>query len=553
MTRTCSRACCSRSWSALGFDRSYPTLVREIRELGLRPVCECCQAGAVKLTVGLEHEPGEELQLDWLELSETPWGEKAYVLVGALSHSGRLRGCFCGGRELPAPGRGAGRRAAPAGRHAPARGGPTGWQRSSTPARTGCGPRRRRWPSTTAFRSRSARRTRPQRKGVVEKAIQYRDAVVVALGAGVDAGAGAGRPGSLVRGGVRSPPPRPEHRRQSSRPASRCWRCRSCRSRPSTARQRVVSREALVEFETNRYSVAPGHAGATVEVRARLGELHLEIYTPAGRRIARHRRALAGAGQTIRTARARPRARAGRARAVHHPQGVPAQTEPAARRAGAGRGRPPPRRAARRRGRRSGAATRGSRRWPDDDRLPAHLQPRDRPRAGHPAARRLMGPRGDPRAPRRARDRRRRPVAITLTPEQARELGFELLAAAEHADRTTTPQPKETTRDDRPHLPAAARAPRLPQAPGRRRAARRARSSTPSRASPATPSSCTTCSHVEVTATEQRRLDGRLRFASFPQHKTLEQFDFAAQPRSTAASSRSSRRCGSSRRRPTCC
>jgi len=32
----------------------------------------------------------------------------------------------------------------------------------------------------------------------------------------------------------------------------------------------------------------------------------------------------------------------------------------------------------------------------------------------------------------------RRPVAITLTPEQARELGFELLAAAEHAQRTTT-------------------------------------------------------------------------------------------------------------------
>jgi hypothetical protein len=33
----------------------------------------------------------------------------------------------------------------------------------------------------------------------------------------------------------------------------------------------------------------------------------------------------------------------------------------------------------------------------------------------------------------------RRPVAITLTPEQARELAFELLAAAEHAQRTTTP------------------------------------------------------------------------------------------------------------------
>jgi hypothetical protein len=34
----------------------------------------------------------------------------------------------------------------------------------------------------------------------------------------------------------------------------------------------------------------------------------------------------------------------------------------------------------------------------------------------------------------------RRPVAVTLTPELARELGFQLLAAAEHAARTTTPQ-----------------------------------------------------------------------------------------------------------------
>jgi hypothetical protein len=32
----------------------------------------------------------------------------------------------------------------------------------------------------------------------------------------------------------------------------------------------------------------------------------------------------------------------------------------------------------------------------------------------------------------------RRPVAITLTPEQARELGSGLLAASEHAQRTTT-------------------------------------------------------------------------------------------------------------------
>lgn len=85
----------------LGFCRSYPTLVRELRRLELRPVCECCRAGGVKLTVELEHEPGEELQIDWLELSQTPWGCKAYVLVGALSHSGRLRGCFSDGESFP--------------------------------------------------------------------------------------------------------------------------------------------------------------------------------------------------------------------------------------------------------------------------------------------------------------------------------------------------------------------------------------------------------------------------------------------------------------------
>ena len=37
------------------------------------------------------------------------------------------------------------------------------------------------------------------------------------------------------------------------------------------------------------------------QARARLGELCLEIYTPSGHRIARHRRALSGAVQTIRT------------------------------------------------------------------------------------------------------------------------------------------------------------------------------------------------------------------------------------------------------------
>jgi hypothetical protein len=53
------------------------------------------------LTVELVHEPGEELQLDWLELEQTPWGEKAYALVGALSHSGRIRAALAAGQSFP--------------------------------------------------------------------------------------------------------------------------------------------------------------------------------------------------------------------------------------------------------------------------------------------------------------------------------------------------------------------------------------------------------------------------------------------------------------------
>jgi DNA replication protein DnaC len=55
---------------------------------------------------------------------------------------------------------------------------------------------------------------------------------------------------------------------------------------------------------------------------------------------------------------------------------------------------------------------------------------------------------------------------------------------------------------------------------------------------------------VEVAATQERRLASRLRLAGFPSTKTLGEFDFTAQP-PIAGSSRSSRRCGSSRRRPT--
>lgn len=65
--------------------------------------------------------------------------------------------------------------------------------------------------------------------------------------------------------------------------------------------QRVCSRSALIAFDGNHYSVAPAHAGQRLEVRARVGEPLLQIFTTAGTQTATHRRALSGAGQTIRS------------------------------------------------------------------------------------------------------------------------------------------------------------------------------------------------------------------------------------------------------------
>ena len=76
----------------LGYKASYPTFVRRIRHGGLRPECQACSPGRVHTDI--EHPSGEEIQWDWLELRETPWGAKAFVLVGVLSHSGRLRCWF---------------------------------------------------------------------------------------------------------------------------------------------------------------------------------------------------------------------------------------------------------------------------------------------------------------------------------------------------------------------------------------------------------------------------------------------------------------------------
>ena len=76
----------------LGYDRSYPTFVRQLRERGLRPHCEACAGVKGRDTIEIDHPAGEEIQWDWFERRRAPWGGTAYVLLGTLPHSSRTRG-----------------------------------------------------------------------------------------------------------------------------------------------------------------------------------------------------------------------------------------------------------------------------------------------------------------------------------------------------------------------------------------------------------------------------------------------------------------------------
>ena len=288
-----------RELRGLGFERSYPTLTRELRRLELRPVCEVCRRGGHRLTVELAHEPGEELQLDWLELPETPWGEPAHVFVGALSHSGRIRAVLSDGEDfahLVGALDGVLRRLGGTARC---------WRtdRMSTIVEPGSG----RLRAEAAELAKHYGATvlvcpprRAQRKGVVEAAIRY-------LQRSWWRTAEVSTPGSVQASLDRWCLEVADQRRRdgltvAARAAAEPLQPLPPIAYPAELRvERVVSSSALVAFEGNRYSVPPTLAGQTAAVLARLGEPMLRVVSAAGVLVATHRRLPAGAGQILRT------------------------------------------------------------------------------------------------------------------------------------------------------------------------------------------------------------------------------------------------------------
>jgi hypothetical protein len=51
-------------------------------------------------TIDIDHPAGEEIQWDWFERRRAPWGGTAYVLLGTLPHSGRVRGVLAERMDL---------------------------------------------------------------------------------------------------------------------------------------------------------------------------------------------------------------------------------------------------------------------------------------------------------------------------------------------------------------------------------------------------------------------------------------------------------------------
>ena len=283
---------------ALGYAQSYPTLVRKIRDRGLRPSCGACAGTRGRARAIIDHPPGEECQWDWLELRDTPWQSKALVLVGVLSYSGVFRAWVTSSADQPHLIEGIDqvlRRLGGTARR---------WRvdRMATVIVPGTGRLQSSFVPVAKHYGVGVDPCpprHPQRKGVVEKAIHYisqrwwRTAPVASIAQAQDSldefcqrvgdsrRRGESTVGELaVTEGLLELPP-------FAYPAD------------GTLTRRVAS-NGLVSVWGNRYSVPPGVIGTRVTIRWRLGDPTIDMLSESGRLVATHRKVSRGLGRTVR-------------------------------------------------------------------------------------------------------------------------------------------------------------------------------------------------------------------------------------------------------------
>lgn len=291
----------------LGYAGSYQTLTRQIRDRGLRPACAECAHVTKRANAVIAHPPGEETQFDWLELPDAPaqWGfptKRAFLLVGSLSHSGVWRAVLSPSMDLP---------------HLLAAmttllglmGGLSRvWRfdRMTTVLKAGTSDLTPMFAAFAKHHGIQVVACRPRsgnRKGVVEKnnhtAAQrwWRNlADELTL--------------EQAQASVQAFATRQDQRRRESQTgsttAAAMFAAERLRPLPVgvfpvvVSEQRTATRQALIDWRGNRYSVPPELAAAKVTVQQRLGGTTIDIATASGTVVARHALAQPGLGVTVR-------------------------------------------------------------------------------------------------------------------------------------------------------------------------------------------------------------------------------------------------------------
>ncbi|MDO5735224.1 MAG: hypothetical protein Q4P15_01980 [Propionibacteriaceae bacterium] len=255
----------------------------------------------------IAHPPGEETQFDWVELPDAPpgWGfptKRAYVLVGSLAHSGVWRAVISPSMDLP---------------HLLAAlttllgllGGVSRvWRfdRMSTVVKADSSDLTPMFAAFAKHHGVTVAACRPRsgnRKGVVEKN-NHTAAQRWWRNLADDMTAEAAQT-SLTAFATRQDDRRREDTHGSTT-AAVMFTAERLRPLPPTvfpvtvSEERTATRQALIDWRGNRYTVPPELAAAKVIVEQRLGVKVINISTPSGVVVARHKVAEPGLGVTIR-------------------------------------------------------------------------------------------------------------------------------------------------------------------------------------------------------------------------------------------------------------
>ena len=297
----------------LGYQGSYPSFARQLRQAGLRPHCEACAGVKGREYIEIAHPPGEEIQWDWFH-RRAPWGGMANILLGTLSFSGKVRGVLAEHLDqahlieaMDAVLRRLGGTArvwrtdrlstviVPGTRDVQASFAPVAKHYGAIVAP--CPPRR------------------GNRKGVVESAVRFScgrwwrtmgAADLAATQVSFDRFCATIADQRLRPPGKLIDPPEDGSRARWPTVAelAETETLLALPPVPYPAQIEVlapVGANATVAFRGNRYAVPPGLTGADLHLRHRLGTNSLEIHAPSGVLLASHRLAPRGSGAVVRS------------------------------------------------------------------------------------------------------------------------------------------------------------------------------------------------------------------------------------------------------------